>query len=241
MRKDKQQATVLRQSGMSYSDIKETMAIPRSTLSKWFRGQKWSNNIAIKNAQKAKNAAAMRFTVLNVVRGGRLKKIYADANQDAVVDFTELKYHPLFMAGVMAYWSHGDKTSKHKVSLTNMSPAVIKIFRLFLENICSVNTMRTQLFLTHDFGKEDEIKLFWVEKAGISADSFLKTLHGKLIVPKKPSNKPYFGVCNLIVNSAYLKNKILKWMELLIEEIGEEKYEIDAGILRLPAAPGYNV
>ena len=224
MRKDKQQATVLRKSGMSYSDIKDRMVVPRSTLSKWFTDQKWSNDIATQCIDKARNSAAIRLTVLNAVRGNRLKKIYEDARQDAFADFAELKYHPLFIAGVMAYWSHGDMTSPHKVSISSMDENIIRIFRLFLENICSVKNIRIQLALSRDFSREEEIKGFWVEKCDLEAKNFIKTIHLKQKRVKKLGNRPYYGVCNLIVNSAYLKNKILKWIELMSAEIGQEKY-----------------
>jgi hypothetical protein len=224
MRKDKEQAVVFRQSGMSYSDIKAHMGVPKSTLSQWFHDQKWSNDIAIETAKRARNSAAIRLMVLNTVRGGRLKKVYEDARQDAFVDFSELKYHPLFIAGIMLYASHGDKTSKHRISLSSMDEKTVHIFKLFLERICSITNLRAQLYLSHDFSREEEIRAHWIETCRFQAKNFIRTVHLKHKASKKLGNKPYFGVCNLIVNSAYLKNKILRWVELMNEEIGEEKY-----------------
>ncbi len=87
--------------------------------------------------------------------------------------------------------------------------------------------MRAQLILVGDFVREDEIKAYWKDKIGLSDAHFIKTIH---IKRKKPIYKPYYGVCNIIVNSAYLKNKISRWIQLMSEEIGEEKYKT-AGIV----------
>jgi hypothetical protein len=232
MRKDREQANVLRKTGLSYAEISERMSVPRSTLSTWFHDQKWSNDIAIENVKLASKAGGVRLVVMNTVRGTRLRKIYEDARQDAFTDFAEIKFHPLFLVGVMAYWSHGDKTSRARVSLSSTDPKMVRIFKLFLEKVCSVKNIRVQLVLNRDFSAEDKIRAYWMEKCGFEPSSFIKTVIGRQKKPKKPGSKPYYGVCNLIVNSAYLKNKILKWVQLLADEIGEEKYlENNAGIV----------
>jgi hypothetical protein len=221
MRKDKDQATVLRKAGMSYSEISTRMSVPKSTISAWFKGQNWSNQIAIECATRSRNAAAIRLMVLNTVRGNRLKKIYQDARQDALVDFEELKFHPLFISGLMMYWAHGDKTAKGRVSLSSSDFQVIKIFRLFLENVCGAKKLRAQLLFDPKMAEENSLKTLWTQYSGLKSDIFLKNIK---ITSKNRSTRQYSGVCNIIVNSAYLKNKILKWIELIAKEIGEEKY-----------------
>jgi hypothetical protein len=221
MRKDLDKAVSLRKSGMSYSDIKARLGVPKSTLSDWFRDQKWSNDITTEYVKRVGNSSAIRLVVLNTVKGNRLKKVYEEARQDALVDFNELKYHPLFMAGVMIYMTRGNKTSKSRISISSMEPRIIKIFSMFLEKVCGVKNIRIQLQLNSDFMREKEIRQYWIDKSGLKPEYFLKTVKIKSI---KPSNKPYFGVCNIIVNSAYLKNKILFWIELMSDEIGNERY-----------------
>ncbi|MFA6315118.1 MAG: hypothetical protein WC648_01990 [Candidatus Paceibacterota bacterium] len=221
MRKDREQANIMRKSGMSYSEIKSRLGVPLSTLSDWFHTQQWSNDIAIQSAVRARQSAAIRLVVLNTVRGGRLKKAYEDAKQDALVDYSELRYHPLFISGLMLYWAHGDKTAKSRISFSSMDPSVIKIFRNFLVNICGIQNMRVQILLKSNFDQETEIMEFWKQKCGFVDDNFLKSIR---IMNNKPINKPYFGVCNIILNSAYLKNKILRWIQLISEDIVNEKY-----------------
>lgn len=220
MRKDKEQAIVLRKSGMSYSEIIARMKVPRSTLSDWFRDQKWSNDIAIECARKARNSSAIRLMVLNTVRGSRLKKLYEEARQEAILEFEELKYHPLFMAGLMIYWGEGNKISKYRISIANSEANMIKVFKLFLENVCRVNTYRVWLLLYPDLN-EMQCKDFWISKCGLKQEQFTKTI---TIKGKSQVKRLNNGVCNIGLSSAYLKSKILKWIELTTSELTEEKY-----------------
>ena len=226
MRKDREQANVLRKSGMSYSEISARMSVPRSTLSSWFHKEKWSNDIALECVAKAGKGSSMRVMVLNTVRGNRLRKVYEDAKQDAFVDFTELKYHPLFIAGIMNYWAHGDKTSRCRVSVSSTDPKIIKIFLFFIENICGQNKYKARLLL-HAGQDEQQLKVFWIEKTGLKYEQFSKIsrIYAKTSVKSHRSHSNQ-GVCNIGLSSAYLKSKILKWIELMIGELCEEKYRL---------------
>lgn len=220
MKETRERATILRKSGMTYSDIKSRLGVPRSTLSSWFRDQKWSNDIAIECIKKSRNSAAIRLTVLNTVRGSRLKKIYEEARQDALADYSEIKYHPLFIAGVMTYWAHGDKTSRSGISLSSSDPKVIRIFLNFLTSLCGVKKVSVRLILRQDQAEKASI-LYWSEKSALKPEYFKKTIR---IKTKASKNAKKLGVCNVLVNSAYLKSKILRWIDLLAEEIGHEEH-----------------
>lgn len=215
----------MRRSGMTYSDIRARMGVPKSTLSDWFRGQSWSNDIALETVKRSRNAGAMRLTVLNTVRGTRLKKVYEEAAQDAVGDFSEIKYHPLFIAGVMAYWAHGDKTVRSRISFSASDPRSLKIFALFLERLCGIKNPRYRLILRED-QEEKASTDYWCQENGLKPEFFSKTTR---IKGKSTRNAKKHGVCTISLNSAYLKSKILKWIELLYKEIGEEIYT--AGIV----------
>lgn len=224
MRKDIEQAIVFRKSGMSYSEIMARMAVPKSTLSDWFRSQKWSNDIAIENVKKARNGATIRMMVLNTVHGGRLRKIYEEAGRDALIDYDELKYHPLFISGIMAYWAHGDKTSKSRISMSSSDPRMTKIFKSFLQDICGIKNLKAHLLLKREL-EEQICKTYWIEKTGLEYKDFSRTTYFKSNGSNRlPKIGQRFGICNIGLSSSYLKNKILRWIELMAEEIGGEKY-----------------
>lgn len=236
MRIDKEQATILRRSGMSYSAIKAKMGIPRSTLSKWFKDERWSNNIAIECIDKSRNGGAIRFAVLNTIKRNRLDSVRKEARQDAMLDFEELKYHPLFISGVIAYWMHGDLTSRNRVCFSSSDPSKVKLFKLFLERICGIERPKVWINLR----KGNLVFLaesFWTTECGLKEEYF-----GKTVISGNKFRNPLdvmghkvgkignnHGVCNMVVNSAYLKNKIVKWKEMMVQELINEKY--NAGIV----------
>ncbi len=206
---------------MTYSDIKARMGVPKATLSGWFHDQKWSNDIATETIRKTRSAGAMRLVVLNAVRGPRLRKAYEEAAQDAFADYHEIKFHPLFIAGITAYLAQGNKTSRSLISLSSSDPRMLKIFSSFLLDLCALKKVTYRLVLREDQVKREALE-YWVSKNGLKHEFFSKTT--TRIKGKSTKNAKKHGVCTISVNSAYLKSKILKWIELLSREIGEETY-----------------
>lgn len=222
MRKDKENALVLRKSGKSFLEIKKELGIPKSTLSGWFNGQGWSKELSVELFEKAKKAHTVRLQELNRVRGQNLKKLYGEAVSEAVEEFELLKYHPLFIAGLMIYWGEGNKVSKSRCWISNTEPLMIKLFLQFLRNICGFKNSRIKAWiLIYPDLNEKLCKTFWMGKTGLSAESFNKSI---LIVGKHKTNRLSFGVCSVGVSSAYLKCKILKWIELLAKDLVQENY-----------------
>lgn len=220
MEEKREQAGVMRKTGMSYSEIKEKLGIPRSTLSTWFKKEEWSNAISSEVAKRHARLGAMRLMVMNTVRGNRLKKLYEDARQDALADFTDLKYHPLFLSGIILYWAHGDKSSKGRFSVSSGDIGVIRVVKLFLENICCIEKYRISLIV--DPKMPDSIcRKYWMSKCGFKYSDFGKSI---FVRHKKYHGKIHYGICNIAVSSAYLKSKIMKWIELVEEDLVSETY-----------------
>jgi hypothetical protein len=156
-----------------------------------------------------------------------LRALYEQARQDAFLDYHDLKYHPLFIAGVMTYWSHGEVVSKSRIVFSSSDCKMVRIFVSFLENVCGKGDYRVKINRKSDLSvSEEEIKAYWIENCGLKSSFFLKTGQIKSVGKGKSGNKiRKYGICNIILTSAYLKSKILKWIELLSSEIGEGKLE----------------
>ena len=222
MRKDKENAIVLRKSGKSYEEIKDELGVPKSTLSDWFRGQRWSNDLSARLFEKAKDGHTVRLQELNRTRGENLKKLYEQAEKESVEEFNLLKYHPLFIAGLMIYWGEGNKMSKSRCSIANTEPAMIKLFLQFLRNICGFSNTRIKAWvLIYPDIDEKLCRSFWAGKTGLPLGNFTKSI---LIKGKHRTNRLSFGVCSVGVSSAYLKRKILKWIEMLAKDLVQENY-----------------
>lgn len=213
MRKDKDKILKFRRSGKSYNDIRRELAISKSTLSEWLRPYKWSRDITNHLAGKFKRKNAIRLIRLNKVRGKRLARLYREARKEARMEFENLKYHPLFIAGVVAYWGEGDKISGHGVRIANTDPEMIKLFVNFLRHVCQIpkDRIKAWILIYPDLNGE-ECKKFWIRNSGLSLDNFTKCI---TIKGRHKTNRLHYGVCNVGISSKYFKNKILVWLKLL--------------------------
>ena len=64
-------------------------------------------------------------------------------------------------------------------------------------------------------------KSFWMGKTGLKNEDFHKSMLKK---GKHKTNRLSFGVCSVGVSSAYLKRKILRWIDLLAKDLVQENY-----------------
>jgi hypothetical protein len=222
MRKDKQQAMSLRRTGKSYKEIRAQIGIPISTLSDWLRPHQWSQNIAKSLAEIANKQNSVRVRKLNKIRGQRLARLYKEASIEAVKEFNRLKYHPMFIAGIMLYWGEGDRLTKHTVRFGNTDPAMMRLFVNFLLHVCKVpqEKIKASVLLYPDLD-EYKCRLYWSEHAGVPLEKFNKSI---LIQGRHKTRRLKYGVCSVMVCSTYLKKKMLIWLNLFPNELLSESY-----------------
>lgn len=140
MRKSRGEAMELRKSGKSYKEIRNALKIPLSTLSNWFGEQEWSRKIRTRLTASSRKGSRVHMQKLNCIRGIELEKSYENARREAQDELRVLKYHPVFVAGVMLYWGEGDKASWSGVRMSNTDPQLLKLFVTFLHDICGLET-----------------------------------------------------------------------------------------------------
>lgn len=220
MRQDKTQALLLRKEGKSYKEIKEQLGIPLATQSNWFKKIEWSNNISKCLSIKNLEISSVRIVRLNKIRGKHLEKLYAEAREEAKQDFVTLRDHPLFIAGVMAYWGEGDKASKNGFRISNSDPLMIKIFVVFLKNICGVTEerVRASLLIYPDLNKE-QCENYWSNQIGLARTNFTKSI---TVPGRHKTRRVQYGICTLNYSSRFLKEKMLVWMSLLAKSLLED-------------------
>ena|SRR3989344_7124556 len=217
MRNDKNKAIILRKAGWSYNKLVEELGVPKATLSDWFRGKKWSQEVQ-KTLQKENALVSKeRMIRLDKIRGDNLKLVYEQARKDAKKDFDILKYHPLFIAGVMIYWGEGDKISKNGFRVTNSDPLIIRIFLEFLRKVCpnDEERIRSWVLIYPDLDAET-CESYWSKSLGLSRKNFTKSI---MIQGRHKTRKVTNGICTISYSSRFLKEKMLIWMSLIAEEL----------------------
>ncbi len=211
MRTDKEKAFDLRASGKSYNDIAATLGMSRSTLSLWFKGHSFSEEIRKSLTLNASAVSTERLHKLNKVRGDSLNAFYHRAMIEATLELEMHKCDPLFIAAVSAYWGEGDKRSRNNVRLINTDPVMLQLFIEFLTRFCLVpkESIRAALFIYPDLD-EDVCRQYWEGEIGIS------NFHKTMVLPSRhKTNKLQYGTCSVIVSNTYLKKKMLLWIDQL--------------------------
>lgn len=212
----------MRTEGRSYEEIRNTLHIPKSTLSGWMAHLDWSKALKEKLRKSTQIEHTIRLRELNKLRGSNLKKAYDEARAEARTEFETLKYNPVFIAGVMLYWGEGDKLTNYSTKITNTDPHLIRLYVFFLENVCRIpkDKIRAHILVYPDLD-EEKCRLYWASRAHIDLSRFTKcsVIHGK-----HPTRTLPYGVCMIGISSTYFKVKMNEWMKLLPNELMNKRY-----------------
>lgn len=213
----KTEAFTLRKKGKSYGQISKILNVNKSTISYWFKGIDWSQNIKKQLIERSRESSSKRLIQLNNLKKIKWTNHYLAAEKEALEEFRKLKKDKLFIAGIVIYWGEGDKTFKNGiVRVSNTDEKMLKIFNSFLQKICKVNIekIKADLLLYPDLNPDSCLK-FWSKNINISKEKFFKPT---IIQGKHKTKKLGNGVCIISVNDKYFKQKILTWLDLFIKE-----------------------
>ncbi len=222
MRKDRGKAIKMRRAGKSYGEIFASLQIPKSTLSGWFVNLDWSQELKQKLRKSIQVEHTVRLKELNKLRGANLKQAYEEARKEARAEFEELKYNPLFIAGIMLYWGEGDKLTNYSTKISNTDPHLIRLYVFFLENVCRIpkEKIHANVLIYPDLN-EEKCRLYWASRAHIDLSRFTKCT----VIQGKNTTRPLaYGVCMVGISSTYFKAKMLEWLRLLPNELMNRGY-----------------
>ncbi|MBP6856173.1 MAG: helix-turn-helix domain-containing protein [Candidatus Pacebacteria bacterium] len=215
MRRDKQKAIDLRKEGRSYRDIAKELKVSKGTLSAWFKGQEWSDQISKSNIEKEYSRAPEKMKRINMMRRVKFAFTYGVAEEEAVREFEVYKNEPLFNAGLMLYVGEGEKASKPALRIANTDFEVHKVFIQFLTRYFGIGRARVRIFL-HLYPDLDEKICIdkWAKELNLNQSQFYKT---QRIQGKDMKRKLQFGVGTTIISSTALKRKLFVWIKLAFE------------------------
>jgi hypothetical protein len=218
MRKDKIRAYELRRKGKSYSEIRKVLGVSKGTLSGWFKGQEWSEEIKEKLSQEQSIKAPKKRAQIIKANKERWSRWRSEHRTQAIEEFKTLKSNQLFVAGLMMYWGEGDRnTQNSQVRLATTDPAKVRLLYKLFKNVLGIAQEKIGIYLIlYPDLKEEMQKTFWSRAVGIPLFQFKKSIY---IKSKNPTKRTSYGVCNIFVNSRELKEKILTWINLLSEEL----------------------
>ena len=229
MRSDKPQAFKLRLNGKSYTEISNSLGIPKATLSGWF--------IGLELPQEAKdrlNKKVYQKAVSALIKRNRAQTHFAQQNahnirSTAKTEISDLNERDIFILGVSLYWAEGYKRpivekgkikTHHPVSLTNSDHELVKIFLKFLRETCQVPEEKiTGEIRVYEHHNEAYLLNFWSKATNIPFNR-LKTIKNGVSISSqrvRPYNILPNGTIQIRVNSTNLYHKIMGWIDGLAQ------------------------
>jgi DNA-binding transcriptional MerR regulator len=189
----------LRSQGMSLRDIEKIVKAARSSISRWSKNVKLTDEQkkALKNRNPAFNAEARR-PELQVEKYRKLREGYQESGR-----VLAKQMNVLHASGCMLYWAEGAK-NKNSVKLSNTDVNLLKFFLKFLRKCYGVSDKDVKIRINcyTDKGKTvKEIEEFWIAQLCLPKTCLGKTLENYDTRGKGATkrNKRIWGICEIAV------------------------------------------
>lgn len=208
-------AEKLRSQGLSYKEIRQKVAVSKSTLSLWCKDIKLTKKqLAVLGARYD---SQLRGAKANQKKGDERKQ---KARQQALGEFANISQDMVKVAGAMLYWAEGSKTSG--TSITNSDPVLVVFFVKWLNVVLGIGPTQLTAHLHLHAGQKEKVeKLFWSKLSGIPLKSFYKTFY-KPVGTGHRKNILYHGTIRIRVNgigSELLRHRILGLAEAVARKL----------------------
>lgn len=225
MRTDRAQATKLRLSGRSYTEIQRRLGIPKSTLAGWFGSLRLPPIAAARIRERTHRKSAKGLVAHNRRQTVLAQARALDARQDAARVVTALSRRELLLVATALYWAEGHKrpvrrgdreVTYHPVSLTNADPLLIRLFLRFLREYCAVPVAKLKASLRiFPHQSASRLQRYWQQQTGIPARNFHRIYTGVSISSRRlrPFSRLPYGVLQIRVSDTALFHRIMGYIE----------------------------
>jgi hypothetical protein len=216
----KDKAISLRTEGFSYAEILKKIPVAKSTLSLWLR----SVGLSKKQKQRLteKKLAAMQRGALRM-HENKIQRI-KDIKDVARKEIANYISNPLWLTGLILYWSEGTKEKTWgngmTIKFSNMDVATHRIFIKWAREFggYSAEDFVYELYI-HETANIEKAKKFWAGQLDIFTDSFRIYIKRTIIKTRRKNiNEGYNGVLRTcIVKSIDFNRRIAGWTEGVVE------------------------
>ncbi len=221
----REQAVKLRtEQELSYSAIKIKLGVPKSTLSYWLKDFSLSEKkiLELRKSGWSKGEVG-RERYRNKMKA---KRELGDRESYEIYKrkFTKLNSQTIFIAGLMLYLAEGEKTSNHRIMLSNTDSRIINFFIQWLQKFFDVSRdnvrITLHLYENMNIGKEEK---YWEGELGLTKVQFYKTQIRKLQKGSFTYSNSSFrhGTCSVYYGSAEKKRSIQMGIKASLENLTE--------------------
>jgi hypothetical protein len=199
----------LRRLGLSYNEIARIIPVSKGTLSGWCRDLELPLDLR-------RRLALIRPKLDSQIALGPRRRKEALERKAAIRSAAqeEVRWRcadPFWIAGLVAYWSEGSKTSSD-VRFSNSDPGLVRLFIDWSQRFLEGTGFSARLHL-HTGQDERERIEFWSDITGVSTSHFGKTYYKKEGTGHR-KNLLYNGTISirLLGNGSQLQ-RVLGWIE----------------------------
>lgn len=225
----RQEAIRLRTEGKTYSEIRQALQVPKSTLSEWLSSLPLTE-LQIQRLERTRKLN--KFLSIEKVRQTKLNKRtqrLAETYKKETSRLLPLTQKQLEIAGLFLYWGEGSKSMKGSVSINNTDPQVMKFVLYWLVKIMGAEKNRIRVYL-HLYSDMDinQSKDYWKSELGIPLSQFANP-YIKNSKRAEVDQKGFgHGTCTLVINDIRLKEKIMMGIKSIADYYGKSvgRYDI---------------
>lgn len=197
--------------GKSYNEIRDSLGVPKSTLSSWFKQVVLSDKARERLDSRMRSEGSKRLIILNKLQTHRAEQRAHEAHVSAKKKIPVLTERDLLIIGTVLYWAEGYKRLKvkdgkermsHTISFVNADPAMVKAFLRFLREVLEVSPDEIHLTMRlYPHIGEEAARSFWMNVTGLPSARFHKTTNMISIASKgkRPYNRLPYGTLQVAV------------------------------------------
>jgi transposase len=223
--RERQQATVLRRRGLSYSEIQKQIPVSQSSLSGWLHSVHLSERQKERLREKKLEGGKAGSKKLQERRVQRL----AQENERAVGEGRQYLHarDVRWLTGVIFYWAEGSKPKPwnhhERLTFTNADVTTVLIMRGWLQRYCAVRSLDILYDLyIHPGANVRRAQRFWLAKLNLERRR-LRTYFKKANRSPKRRNvgKEYYGTMRMRVRrSMSLNHRVSGWIQAVAQHCG---------------------
>ena len=211
----------MRKRGASIRDVEKRLAIPRSTLSGWFRNVELSDynrkKLAKRHGDALTNARIKAVIWHNEQKAMRLAQAKNEAEE--ILRHLNLDNQSITeLALAMLYYGEGSKSDKGLV-LGNSNVELLKFFVSTLKFLYKIelSKVRCELHLRAD-QKATQLVTYWSKNLGIPENRFRGIYFDKRTAGRKTYDT-YYGVCVVSYDNVAIQRKLMYLYSLYCQKV----------------------
>lgn len=227
---NKSEATKLRLKGYSYSEIRNKLGIPKSTLSGWFKDLVLSEKA--QGRLKARHGIGTEILIRrNKMQTHTARQRAVKMQSEGVDKIRNLTKREMMLIGAALYWGEGYKKlavrngkeiTAHNISFTNADPSMVHMFVRFLVEVLNVDKSKILIDVRlYPHMSESKTLDYWLHVSGLPKESMRNPTYQVSVSSKRrmPYNRLSYGTARIQVNDTKKFHLLLGMIEGVKKQI----------------------